>query len=191
MKQQNLKDKIIEISREVFAHYGYQKTSVEQIAAIMHKSKTSIYYHFKSKEAIFEAVLDYEADILRKLLMEKMMICKTASEKLKTYILIRMQYLNKLINFYEALKNDYLSHMPFIEKTRKKFDNEEINIIKNILTEGVVSKEFKIKNIEITSLAIFTAMKGLEIPLIVNDYEINLENRLNYLLDILFYGIKK
>ena len=93
-----------------------------------------------------------------------------------------------MINFYDAMKNDYFNHMPFIEKLRKKFDDEEIAIIRSILTEGVVTNEFSIKRPDLAALAIFTAMKGLEIPFVQED--VDLDDRLNYLMDILFYGIK-
>lgn len=185
----NLKDQIILTSRELFSKFGFKKTSVEGIAKNMRKKKSSIYYYFNSKEEIFEAVLDYEANILRQEIMKKLLEHKKASDKLKEYVHTRMLYLKKMINFYDALKNDYFNHMPFIEKLRKKFDDEEIGIIRSILIEGVVTNEFSIKRPDLAALAIFTAMKGLEIPFMLE--ETDLEDRLNYLMDILFNGIKK
>jgi len=183
-----LKEQIILTSREVFSKFGFKKTSVEEIAQTMRKKKSSIYYYFKSKEEIFEAVLDYEANILRQEIMKKLLEQKNASDKLRTYVHTRMLFLKQMINFYDALKNDYFNHIPFIEKIRKKFDNEEISMIQTILTEGVVKKEFSIDHIDLAALAIFTAMKGLEIPFMSDDDD--LSDRLNYLMDILFYGIK-
>lgn len=188
MNVSNLKEQIILTSREVFSKFGFKKTSVEGIAQNMRKKKSSIYYYFNSKEEIFEAVLDYEANILRQEIMKKLLEHKKASDKLKEYVHTRMFYLKKMINFYDALKNDYFNHMPFIEKLRKKFDDEEVGIIRSILIEGVVTNEFSIKRPDLAALAIFTAMKGLEIPFMQE--ETDLEDRLNYLMDILFYGIK-
>ncbi|GAB4453220.1 MAG: TetR/AcrR family transcriptional regulator [Bacteroidales bacterium] len=188
MNVSNLKEQIIITSRDVFSKFGFKKTSVEEIALTMRKKKSSIYYYFKSKEEIFEAVLDYEANILRQEIMKKLLEHKKASDKLKEYVHTRMLFLKQMINFYDAMKNDYFNHMPFIEKLRKKFDDEEIAIIRSILTEGVVTKEFSIKRPDLAALAIFTAMKGLEIPFVQED--VDLDDRLNYLMDILFYGIK-
>lgn len=189
MNTNSLKEQIILTSREVFAKFGFKKTSVEGIAQNLHKKKSSIYYYFNSKEDIFEAVLDYEANILRQEIIKKLLEHKKASDKLKEYVHTRMLYLKKMINFYDALKNDYFNHMPFIEKIRKKFDDEEIGIIRSILVEGVVTNEFSLKRPDLAALAVFTAMKGLEIIFMQDDTD--LKDRLNNLMDILFYGIKK
>lgn len=120
--------------------------------------------------------------------MKKLLEQKTASDKLLVYIKFRMLYLKNLINFYNALKDDYFNRMPFIEKLRKRFDEEEIGIIRNILIEGIVTKEFQLSRPDLAAIAIFTAMKGLEIPF-MQDSE-DLEDKINYLMDILYFGIK-
>jgi|YNPMSStandDraft_1061717.scaffolds.fasta_scaffold00213_5 AcrR family transcriptional regulator len=188
MKKPYLKDKIIQVSREVFSKIGYKKTSIEYLAKVLNKKKSSIYYHFRSKEEIFQTVLDYEANILRQEIMKKLLSKKNASDKLFLYIQTRMNYIKNLINFYNALRDDYFNQMPFIEKMRKKFDDEEISIIRNILVEGIVTKEFKISRPDLAAIAIFTAMKGLEIPFMKDNEDI--DHKLTYLMDILFYGIK-
>lgn len=185
---ENLKEQIISVASRVFAHYGYAKTSIEQIANEMRKSKTVIYYYFKNKYEIFESVIDKEANQLRDKILSELKKHKKASYKLKSYILVRMEEMEKLINIYKALKDEYFDGIPEIIEIRKKFDNEEISYIKEILKEGVRHKEFKIKNVELTSLAIVTAMKGLELPLLTYK-NIDLKKRLNYLCSILFYGI--
>ncbi|MCX7954352.1 MAG: TetR/AcrR family transcriptional regulator [Bacteroidales bacterium] len=185
---ENLRENIIKTASNVFAHYGYAKTSIEQIAKELRKSKTVIYYYFKNKYELFEAVVDNEANQLKQKIEEEIKKQCKASEKLKCYIQIRMKELKKLINIYKALKDEYFDGIPEVNKIRRKFDEEETQYIKNILREGIKTKEFKIKNLDLTSLAIVTAMKGLELPLLTHE-NINLEKRLNYLCNILFYGI--
>jgi hypothetical protein len=46
-------------------------------------------------------------------------------------------------------------------------------------------------NSEYTAMAIQTTLKGLEVPLFWKKKELNIENRLNAILDVLFYGIVK
>jgi len=48
---------------------------------------------------------------------------------------------------------------------------------------------FRIENSEYTALAVQTALKGLEVPLFWQKKELNIEMRLNAILDVLFYGI--
>ncbi len=54
--------RILSAAADLIAHYGYDKTSVEEIAQAAGVSKGAIYLHFKSKEALFEALLLHEGD---------------------------------------------------------------------------------------------------------------------------------
>ena len=53
------------------------------------------------------------------------------------------------------------------------------------------SNDFNLDNTELAAIAIVTAMKGLEIPLIKYNNKLNLEERIDHLLNILFFGIIK
>jgi AcrR family transcriptional regulator len=49
--------RILDATAELFAHYGFDKTTVSEIARAAGVSKGSIYLHFESKEALLEALL--------------------------------------------------------------------------------------------------------------------------------------
>ena len=186
-----IKDSLVEIARNIFSRFGYKKTTVDEIAQAARKGKSSIYYYFKSKEDIFKAVVDKEASILFSRINEAIETKENPKEKLKAYILTRMEAFKDLANYYDAVKNDLLAHMEFINKFREKHDKKEIQVIEQILQLGINNNEFNIKNPEITAIVISTAMKGLEIPVFFKKETINLENRLDELLDVLFFGLIK
>ena len=52
--------RILDAAARLIAHYGYDKTTVSDIAREAGVSKGAIYLHFDSKEALFEALLDRE-----------------------------------------------------------------------------------------------------------------------------------
>ena len=52
------KQKILEVSRDLFYRRGYLATSVDDILADARVSKSNFYYHFKSKEDLGYAILD-------------------------------------------------------------------------------------------------------------------------------------
>jgi AcrR family transcriptional regulator len=53
---------ILNAAADLIAHYGYDKTTVEDIAREAGVSKGAIYLHFRSKEDLFEALLLHEAE---------------------------------------------------------------------------------------------------------------------------------
>ena len=81
--------------------------------------------------------------------------------------------------------------MEFIEKLQTKYYKREIKILQDILQEGVKNKEFNMQDTEIAAIALVTAIKGLEAPLIIRGAKRNLERQIDYVLKILFYGIMR
>lgn len=191
VQKDEVREKIVNVARKIFTRFGFKKTTMEEIASAAKKGKSSIYYYFPSKEDIFRAVVEKEADELRQDLQDAVARVEDPIDQLKTYILFRMHKLKTLSNFYAALKSDYLSHLEFIENIRGEFDREEVKIVTGILQSGIEKEEFVIDDPELGAVAIATAMKGLEIPLFIKKEHGNIEDRLDNLINFLFYGLIK
>lgn len=184
------KDEIIEIARDIFARFGFKKTTMEEIAKAMKKAKSSLYYYFQSKEEIFRMVLEQEANVLREKIKKAVGQEDTPQGKLRAYILTRMRGLKQLANFYSALKDEYLKNYKFIERLRKKYDEEEAETISKILKEGIDKGIFEIEDLDMTTLAILIALKGFEVWIFQGNTRWT-EKDIDNLLDILLYGIVK
>jgi len=190
--KEEVRSDIVGVARKIFTRYGFRKATMEQIAAATKKGKSSIYYYFNSKEEIFRAVVEKEADELKVLLDRTIQKDDSPIDKLKTYILFRLQHLRTLENFYAALNEEYLSHMGFILEIRRQFDLEERQVVKAILEEGMKNGTFQVVSTEIGAIAIATMMKGLELPLLLSDeHKTDREELLDDLIRVLFYGIIK
>jgi AcrR family transcriptional regulator len=191
VQHEEARTKIVEIARNIFSHFGFRKTTMEEIALATRKGKSSIYYYFSSKEDIFKAVVEKEAEELKDELYKKIADIEDPIERLNVYITVRMRKLNKLTNFYTALKSDYLSHLEFIEEIRKSYDLDEVRIVTGIIQDGIERGKFSVEDPHLSAVAIVTAMKGLEVPLFINKEQGNFEVRLSNLINFLFYGIVK
>ena len=194
LKRKNIRQNIVQKAADIFAQFGFKKATMDDIASSMGMGKSTLYYYFKSKEQVFEAVVKKEADILSKKLDEEVLMKDiNPMKKLRSYVLIRMNFLNDFVNFFAALKHDYLSNLAFTERVREKYDKEEQQIIQGILEEGIEQGLFDLKETKLSALAIATTMKGLEVAwLIKNELEVvDLERQLDEMLSILFYGIVK
>lgn len=191
LDKDEVKDTIVGVARNIFSRFGFKKTTMDEIAIAARKGKSSIYYYFTSKEEIYQAVVEKEASLLTQELTEAISKVDDPMEKLKVYVMVRMRTISKLANFYNAIKNEYLSHLDFINQIRVKYDQDEIHMVENILNEGVQNSEFQIENPALAAIAIVTALKGMEIPMFWEKEEQDVEKRLNDLISILFYGVIK
>ena len=59
MAKKNTKEKIFDVSIELFSQYGYDGVSIRQIAKEVGIKESSIYNHYQSKESILESILSY------------------------------------------------------------------------------------------------------------------------------------
>jgi AcrR family transcriptional regulator len=191
LDKDEVKEAIVNVARHIFSRFGFKKTTMDEIAIASRKGKSSIYYYFASKEEIFQAVVEKEAEILKQELIKAFNETDSPEHKLKMHVIIRMRTMGKLANFYSAIKDDYLGHLDFIEKIRRKYDQEEIQMMESILSEGVKNGIFEIDDTPLAAIAIVTALKGMEIPLFWGVEEKDLESRLDHLIHILFHGVMK
>ncbi len=187
--KEKFKEKIVLASSKIFSRYGFRKTTMEEIAAALRKGKSSIYYYFNSKEEIFEAVIDYEAQVLKNELAKVIKSTDDPERILRRYVKVRMNSFEKLSNYYNAIFNRDLDHFEFIEKQREKYDRMEIALIRYVLWRGVRSGHFNLKNTGLAALAVQTALKGIELPLFWQKRSYGIDARLDATIDILFYGI--
>jgi len=185
----DIRDQIVDTSRGIFTRFGFRKTTMDEIAKAMRKGKSSIYYYFTSKEEIFKAVVEKESQTLKDELINAINRTNDPREQLRNYVLTRMKVMKDVANFYDALKNEYLNHLDFVNKVREKYDKQEIKIVSGILEEGTKRKIFRIEDTELAAIAIVTALKGLEIPLLWTKANKNPEKRTDQLLSVLFNGI--
>ena len=191
INKEEFRRKVIVSAGRIFSRYGYKKTTMDEIAKALQMGKSSIYYYFKSKEEIFEAVVLWEANILRNELTTAIKSVDSPVDKMKNYVFVRMKSFEKLANYYNAIFDKNLDHFDFIEHIRSKYDREELAILRLILYDGTRKKVFNVDNSEYTALAIQTTLKGLEVPLFWKKKEVNIENRLEAILGVLFNGILK
>jgi AcrR family transcriptional regulator len=189
INKEEFRKKIIITAGEIFSRYGFKKTTMDEIAKALKMGKSSIYYYFASKEEIFEAVVLYEANVLRNELTTAIKSVESPIDKLRNYVFVRMKSFEKLSNYYNAIFDKNLDHFDFIETVRSKYDREELAILRLLLYHGARKKIFNVKNSEYTALAIQTTLKGFEVPLFWKKKEVHIEDRLNATLDVLFNGI--
>jgi AcrR family transcriptional regulator len=189
VNKEEFRRKIIINAGQIFSRYGFRKTTMDEIATALKMGKSSIYYYFQSKEEIFEAVVLYEANILRNELTKAIKSVDSPLGKMENYVFVRMKTFEKLSNYYNAIFDKNLDHFEFIEKIREKYDLAEIAILRLILYDGVRKKVFRVENTEYTAMAIQTTLKGLEVPLFWQKREVEIDKRLRAILDVLFNGI--
>ena len=97
------KRKIFETSMKLFAEKGYDATSVEEITSIVGVAKGTLYYHFSSKEEIFNFLISEGMKLLKNSISIKTEKQNNSIDKLKAVVLIEIKIIRKYENFMQIV----------------------------------------------------------------------------------------
>lgn len=133
------KRKIFETSMNLFATKGYEATSIEEITSVVGVAKGTLYYHFSSKEEIFNFLVEEGMKLLQNSISIKIANCNTLASKIKAILLIQIKVMNK----YEDFMTIVLSHAlgkGSIHLTCRKYVFEYIDLVEKIIRESIENR---------------------------------------------------
>ncbi|MFZ2284352.1 MAG: helix-turn-helix domain-containing protein [Lutibacter sp.] len=191
MSLENTRNIILNVANNLFSKFGFHKTSMDEIAKIARKAKGSLYYHFASKEDLFKEVVSNEIMNLKNQLSAIVIDNKiSASEKINSYFILRMEVLHNASNYHETIKADFFEHFDFIDDLRMELDVWEKEKIKIIIEQGIKTNEFEIEgDIDILLDVYIMVLKGLEVPFFIQDKYKNYAPYFNDLTKIFTKGL--
>ena len=191
MAKDQTREKILSVAARMFGKYGFQKTTVDEIARTAHKAKGSVYYYYKSKEDLFLAVVSQEINVLKTGLTRIIVDSQDATGMIRNYMLSRMILMKDAVNYHESLKADFVDDFNFLNEIRQEFTRFEIELMKAILDRGIRENKFQIKDTQATAQVIILAMKAIEIPFYHQHKISEYEQTIVELVDILIKGLEK
>lgn len=142
------KRKIFETSMRLFAEKGYDGTSIEDITSTVGVAKGTLYYHFSSKEEIFNFLIEEGMNLLKNSINIKTESQKKYIDKLRAIILIQIKIIVKYENFMAMVLSEAWGNSTR-SKTCQKYINEYLDIVKNILADGMEKGEIKQFDVEV------------------------------------------
>ncbi len=190
---------IIQAARERFAHYGFSKVTMDEIAGDVEMGKASLYYYFPTKEDLFRAVISQELNELQKNIELVFQNQDSAENKLHQYVEQRMIFFKKLINLGTLSVHSYFETKSLFRDIFSDFADVEIGLIEKIIDEGKKSKEFDPELCSEAAVVFLHILQGLRCNVLrwskgygVDDKaRKNLQKEMKIATNIFIHGIKK
>ncbi len=190
--RENVKLTLINAAREIFAQRGYSKSTVDDIAKLAGKGKSTLYYYFSGKEEIFKSVIEKEANLFRAKIVESISIDAHSRDKIKNYISTRLLIFSDLVNLFRAITDNEMERLSFIDDVRTKYENEQINIVRIVLLEAIKNNEVSVSDVNLVAETIALVLKGLEYNLIFNTKDMaQIKDRVDKVVTLIYEGIMK
>jgi len=188
MKQEKI-ESILDTAKKMFARYGLQKTSLEEVARAARVAKATIYNYFGSKDKVYLEVLRREMREIVENVSSSVDREALPGDKLTTFVKAKFRYMRQAINILSLDRDGIEKLLPSAESIRNELFEREVNIIQAILKEGVEKDVFYLNDLLLTARAIAHALRGFELNWLVQESEEKIEYYLDELMAILFYGL--
>jgi len=182
---------LIEVARMLFARDGKKEVTMNDIAEASKKGRRTLYTYFNNKEEIYKAVIDAELESVLQRLIVVSQENLEPDAKLNKHITTHLDAIKNVVTRNGSLRADFFHDIYEVERTRRKIDIKEIMLIKQILIDGIEKRVFKRMDVNMSSMIIFYAIKGLEVPYIRQNLSEEFERNKNYIVEFVFQGIKR
>lgn len=192
LKDELIVQDILAGAKRLFSQHGLKKTTMEEIAEAAGKGKSTLYYYFPGKNEIFEAVVDDEMKNHIQRVRKAINSVTTSKEKMKAFLGTNLSSVIGYQNLSKIVKEDFFEGMRKLQALKQKYDQTQIDTMKEIIIGGIQSGEFRelsAEMIEKCSFASISAFRGLSYPLTVTLSDFNSEEYFNVLVDMLVEGI--
>lgn len=156
LTDQENKDSILAGASKLFSRFGFNKTTMEEIAKSIGKSKATLYYYYNSKEDVLMDLLRKESELIFQKINSSIELHNSASERLNTYFNIITTEANNIANVYNICRFELKENFEIQKRMNEIYNDKHVSILKEIIIYGMKSKEFLgLNNSEIEEVAEF------------------------------------
>ncbi len=156
----------MDVARQLFAKKGLNGTTMNDIAVASGKGRRTLYTYFSRKEDIYYAVIESELERLSDKLDEVAAKRIRPHDKIIELIYTHLIMIKETVVRNGNLRAEFFRNIWTVEKVRKNFDEDEMEIFRKVYAEGNASGEFDIDNVEMVADITHYCIKGLEVPFI-------------------------
>ncbi len=157
---------LVDVARQLFAKKGIENTTMNDIAVASGKGRRTLYTYFKSKEDVYYAVIASELERLSDKLDEVAAKKIPPLDKIIELIYTHLFMIKETVVRNGNLRAEFFRNIWMVEKMRKNFDEDEIELFRKVYTEGKADGEFDIDNVDLVADITHYCIKGLEVPYI-------------------------
>jgi len=134
---------------------------MNDIAKASGKGRRTIYSYFNNKEEIYYAVIENELERLSDKLDEVASRKITPQEKIIELIYTHLSMIKETVVRNGNLRAEFFRNIWMVEKVRKRFDDDELEILRKVYEEGKANGDFDIENIWLVADITHYCVKGL------------------------------
>ncbi len=140
-KRVNKRDRILQTASEVFARYGYDKTTLDDIGKKCGLNKASLYYYFSNKEDIYVQVIMAETTVFINELQAQTANLVSTADKIRHYLIERVKRYEKVLNMTQLSFEALQKVEPLFQELYVTVRERETDFLESLLQTGIENGE--------------------------------------------------
>lgn len=166
MSVSKTRQNLVDVARQLFAKKGVNGTTMNDIATASGKGRRTLYTYFNCKEDIYYAVIESELERLSDRLDAVAAKRIPPQDKVIELIYTHLTSIRETVVRNGNLRAEFFRNIWTVEKVRKNFDEDEMELFRKVYAEGKADGEFDIENVDMVADITHYCIKGLEVPFI-------------------------
>jgi AcrR family transcriptional regulator len=198
VKEDIIQEQILGAAKRLFAVHGLSKVTMDDVAKAIGKGRSSLYYYYKSKDEIFDAVMDIEIREMMAAISRAVEEAQTTEEKLQAFCSAKLQVLGEKRSFFKTLDigMDADAFSQF-KKTQVIHHNQimrqESDLLKQLLAVGMERGELRNiseKEQDILIFVLLSSLHGMKREMIMENNFEKIQPAVNAFTDMVMHGLK-
>lgn len=199
LKEDFIQEQILQAAKHLFQVHGFHKVTMDDVAKAIGKGRSSLYYYYKSKEEIFDAVMDIEISEMLAAISRAIERVLTVEKKINVFCITKLKIQPEKRAFFNALDAgmdaDALSNF---NKTKLKHHiyimKQEGALLGQVISQGIKQgelKEIDKKDQELLIFVLLSSLHGLKREMVMQNNFKGIEPAVNTLTHMVIHGLKK
>lgn len=181
---------IFKTAIKLFAEKGYENTGIEEITAVAGFAKGALYYHFDTKEDLFDLMLEEGTKLLNNSIELKFRHCNNALDRIKAILMIEIKTIINYEDFITVVINNTLGETTRTKKCKKAVD-DYVEKIEKVIQEGIEQGLFFEGNPKAIAYGIFGIIFSSLLYRLKQDRMVTAEEIYNGYVSAVIRGITK
>ena len=199
LKEEEIQEQILQTAKQLFQLHGFKRVTIDDIAKAIGKARSSLYYYYKTKEEILEAVIAADIAELMTAITFAVTRASSAEEKIKAFFRTKLQIILEKRAFFNSLDEGMdPAELSGYQKTKlavhQQIRQQEGELLGQIITEGIEHGELARlghKDQENLVFVLLSSLQGLKREMVIQNDFSNIESSVQILVHSLIHGLKK
>ncbi|MDR3714844.1 MAG: TetR/AcrR family transcriptional regulator [Puia sp.] len=168
IKEDIVQEQILQAAHQLFRQYGLHKVTMDDVAKAIGKGRSSLYYYYKSKEEIFDAVMDMEIAGLLTEINKGVNAVASVEQKIYAFCLAKLNAVQKRRSRYNAILTDagmdadeISTYNRIKDSIHQRLFRQESDLLAQVLKEGIRKGELRSIDKKELDILVFVILSGL------------------------------